>query len=493
MICTTLYSVAAWSQTCTPSGNETSAGTNDTWIGYVYDNPNFTSYAGYVTEGAPGNMNFDENFGDEVVTYVTSSCSIITETFSVRYKLDKTFTDGYYSFTVGGDDGYRFSVDGGATWVINQWFDQAYTTTNVVVHLNGLTHLVIEYYENGGGNQISVNMQQVCSSSQDESVYGTNGIWKGYIYDNKDLTFFKGSVTEGSAGNPYFYERFGGDYVTYNTSVCSIYTETFSARYRLQKTFAWGSYTFTVGGDDGYRFSLDGGNTWVINNWTDHSYQTTTYTVTLNGTYNLVIEYYENGGGNIISFDMNFTLLPVELTSFTGKLQNKQVNLQWATTLNSNTDHFTIERSGHGNAFEPLATVTTAQGNTTNTTIQFNYTDATPLTGTSYYRLKITDANGAVSYSDVVTIRNSTGGLKIYPTVVPQQAILYIQAGEPIDNATVTITDLQGRQLQQQPVARLASAQTIGIPLRAGLAKGVYVVQVKNRDNTLLSKTIVIQ
>ena len=93
-----------------------------------------------------------------------------------------------------------------------------------------------------------------------------------------------------------------------------IYTENFSARYRLQKT-PLGTYIFTVGGDDGYRLSLDGGgNTWVIDKWQDQGYNITSYTAVLKRLRNIVLEYYENGGENRISFDMNSSnTLPVTL------------------------------------------------------------------------------------------------------------------------------------------------------------------------------------
>jgi len=59
-------------------------------------------------------------------------------------------------------------------------------------------------------------------------------------------------------------------------------------RYKLTQSFADGDYILKVGGDDGYRLSLDGGTTWAINNWNDHGYTTSTYNIHLNGTYNFV-------------------------------------------------------------------------------------------------------------------------------------------------------------------------------------------------------------
>ncbi|MBL7758815.1 MAG: hypothetical protein JNL59_15505, partial [Chitinophagaceae bacterium] len=85
---------------CTPQGNQVSYGTGDVWIGYVYDNINFTGYAGYVTEGTAGNPAFDQSFGGSNTNYTTNGCSIYTSTYSVRYKLNKTFAAGGYEFTV---------------------------------------------------------------------------------------------------------------------------------------------------------------------------------------------------------------------------------------------------------------------------------------------------------------------------------------------------------------------------------------------------------
>src|SRR5882757_4026072 len=177
-----LASQSVSAQSCTPQGNQTSYGTGTTWIGYVYQGRNFDTYKGYVNEGSVSSSNFDESFGGAYVNYSTNGCSIYTEGFSVRYKLTQNFASGNYLFTVGGDDGYRLSLDGGATWVINKWNDQSYTTTTYSVALNGATNMVLEYYENGGDNRISFAVAPICTGTGDPSIYGTNGVWQGYMY-----------------------------------------------------------------------------------------------------------------------------------------------------------------------------------------------------------------------------------------------------------------------------------------------------------------------
>ena len=63
-----------------------------------------------------------------------------------------------------------------------------------------------------------------------------------------------------------------------------------------------GSYEFQTRSDDGVRVSVNGQQ--IINNWTDHGPTTNaSAAIALNaGTkYNISVEYYENGGGAVIS------------------------------------------------------------------------------------------------------------------------------------------------------------------------------------------------
>lgn len=144
-----------------------------------------------------------------------------------------------------------------------------------------------------------------------QSDYG-NGEWVGAFYDNANLTTYRGYITESETFDTDFpnvnendgsqdYRLFGADNVT-NQSVNYVYTESFSAKYRMTKNFSQcGTYSFTVGADDGYRLIIDG--TTYIDNWTDGGYRTTTAVVYLtSGNHNLELQYYDGGGGNRLSF-----------------------------------------------------------------------------------------------------------------------------------------------------------------------------------------------
>ncbi|RYZ16678.1 MAG: hypothetical protein EOP49_51440, partial [Sphingobacteriales bacterium] len=268
-------------QACTPAGNPATYGTNNVWIGYVYSGTNFNTYRGYVTAGTTASNAFDQNFGGGNVSYATNGCPVTTELFSVRYRLTKTYTNQNIDFTVSGDDGYRLSIDGGATWLINRWNDQSYTTSTASTFMNGTYNLVLEFYENSGDNRITFSTAVACTGAGNPATYGTNNVWQAYIYQGLNFNTYKGSKTVGATLDPNFDEGFGGDNVSMTFLTCPINTEGFSARFRLTRNMPAGTYVFTVGGDDGYRFSLDGGATWVIDRWVTQSYGITSYTATL--------------------------------------------------------------------------------------------------------------------------------------------------------------------------------------------------------------------
>jgi hypothetical protein len=482
------------SQSCTPQGNETSYGSNNTWIGYVYDNLNFTNYKGYVNEGTTGNPNFDESFGGDNVMYATNGCPVQTETFSVRYKLTKTFTNASYDFTVGGDDGFRLSLDGGTTWVINRWNDQSYTTTTYTATLNGSYNMVLEYYENGGGNRISFSVVTGCSGSENTATYGASDVWKGYVYTGMNFNSYKGMVTQGSAGHISFDQDFGGSNVQYATSGCGVQTENFSVRYRLTKTFA-GNYSFVVGGDDGYRLSFDGGSTWAINHWNDQSYNTTTYTTNLNGSYNMVLEYYENSGENRISLFMQpNSVLKLSLLSFSGRKDANNVVLDWNLSADSDPFSFDIERSPDGRTFDRIQTIPGTSGIITSNNRQYSYDDATPLTGNSFYRLKMTDQKGKISYSYIVFIHESItkpGELTLFPTIITDN-IIYCKTGRAISKAMINLRDISGRLIYQQLIGKIEKGQTIGISLGAyHFSKGIYLLSIIDNNEQLITQRVI--
>lgn len=183
---------------CLDWGDQVAYGSNS-WRGYVYDGTGFNTYMGYITQSEI----FDQNFaGDGDGDWYATSCREFQKSsFSVRYKMSKRFACGYYTFTVGSDDGVRLSIDGGNTWIINQWVDRGYTTnSSSSIFLSGNTNLVLEYYENGGGNRVSFNYSFTPYNAPGNPAVFGNGVWNVYAWNAGDAAGNSGSWSSNYSG-----------------------------------------------------------------------------------------------------------------------------------------------------------------------------------------------------------------------------------------------------------------------------------------------------
>ncbi|HLA54632.1 MAG TPA: T9SS sorting signal type C domain-containing protein [Flavobacterium sp.] len=171
---------------------------------------------------------------------------------------------------------------------------------------------------------ISSNLQAQCPTPDgDQVTYGTNN-WTGYVYfptsntENPPSSPFSANYAGYLTTTPNFVQDYGENAIA-GPHICGSSADNVAIRYLMTKDYSDGNYTFTVGGNDGYRLSVDGGATYLISNWTDHVYETSTETVYLSGTVYLVLEYYENDGAAKVSFsDDSCTEISTAPTSITG-------------------------------------------------------------------------------------------------------------------------------------------------------------------------------
>ena len=106
----------------------------------------------------------------------------------------------------------------------------------------------------------------------------------------------------------------------------------------------------------------------------------------------------------------------------------------------------------------------------------FNYTDNQPAKGINYYRLKMTDSDGKVTYSTVVPLINAVKGIdvmNIAPNPVVNSAFNLQISSADKTQVELVITDMQGRILKKQSVNMIAGFNTIPMNVK-NLAAGTY-------------------
>lgn len=121
-------------------------------------------------------------------------------------------------------------------------------------------------------------------------------------------------------------------------------------------------------------------------------------------------------GMNVYEWALQYdkaAILPVTGLSFSAKLSDGSVLLQWSTQSEQNSSSFTIERSADSKVFNDIATIPSK--NAINGS-SYSFTDDHPLPGASYYRIRHNDMDKHYSYSRVVAVQNkATTLLQIYP------------------------------------------------------------------------------
>jgi hypothetical protein len=91
--------------------------------------------------------------------------------------------------------------------------------------------------------------------------------------------------------------------------------------------------------------------------------------------------------------------LPVELSSFTSNTNGRNIQLNWETKTEKNSDKFVIERKASGTNWESIGSVKAAV--LSNSPKNYSYTDTKLQSGKYQYRLKMVDNDGSFSYSSV--------------------------------------------------------------------------------------------
>lgn len=164
-------------------------------------------------------------------------------------------------------------------------------------------------------------------------------------------------------------------------------------------------------------------------------------------------------------------VLPVTLSSFTGRAFSNYNELNWTVGAESKLKAFVLERSSNGGDFEALATIEPQKANT------YQYFD-NQAPATAYYRLQMTEQDGEATYSTVVKLQNNarSSGTKVYPTLLNAGSELHIESGA--QDYSVYLFNAAGQLVLQHS----GNAATI-LRLPTSLAPGNYWLKLVNNED----------
>jgi hypothetical protein len=177
--------------------------------------------------------------------------------------------------------------------------------------------------------------------------------------------------------------------------------------------------------------------------------------------------------------------LPVVLQQINAERNGAKNIVKWTTTSEQNSKGFFIERSADGVGFSAIDFVQSLaiNGNST-TNLTYYYSDEQVLKGDAYYRLKMVDKDGKVTYSSIVVVKakavSSLQLVGLFPN--PTKEWLTVSVSTPTDQvSSIIVTDMTGKAIMQLSKTLVKGSNTFTINV-SKLVAGNYIVKLINNN-----------
>ncbi len=175
--------------------------------------------------------------------------------------------------------------------------------------------------------------------------------------------------------------------------------------------------------------------------------------------------------------------LPVELLSYTAKIEGNYAKLEWKTTNERNNKGFVIYRSGADGLFvkigEVFVTHNTQPAN-------YNYTDKQPLNGNNYYKLVQVDNDGTETE---LGIKSLTYNLKlitynVFPNPTRDKLTVTFEQAK---YTNLALSSVDGKVLRTIPLNQQQDSLELDLSVYPA---GVYFVRLMGAKENIVKKVI---
>jgi GEVED domain/Secretion system C-terminal sorting domain len=202
--------------------------------------------------------------------------------------------------------------------------------------------------------------------------------------------------------------------------------------------------------------------------------------------------YYDHGETEDYRVLADNYPLTANLLSFNAKLITAaNVELKWNSSEEENFRGYEIQRSADNINWNSLD-FSDAKGNGVATEVAYSYNDLRPLTGKSFYRLKLVSNDGKFKYSEVrtVTIQKGVQEITVLPNPATDKVSLLINTSYDA-TASFTVTDVSGRILHRQTAVLRKGTNNTNLPVTDKLSSGMYFIQAEINGEIFVRKLII--
>ena len=178
--------------------------------------------------------------------------------------------------------------------------------------------------------------------------------------------------------------------------------------------------------------------------------------------------------------------LPIIGITLSGKNEHSKNSLSWQTKSENNVRYLLVERSENGIFFQPISHEILPKGNAS-TGANYSFEDKNILKS-SYYRIKIVDVDGKVSFSNTIHLTSQKNTQLFTVVNNPTKGSLKLITHQSFITEMIITNAIGQIVYKSKLVAGEGILQTIDI---SKLAKGLYHVSLINNNQKQIEKIII--
>lgn len=183
-------------------------------------------------------------------------------------------------------------------------------------------------------------------------------------------------------------------------------------------------------------------------------------------------------------------VLPLRFINLSAVVKNNAVQVEWQVAASATNTVYEVERSADGQQFNKLAAV-----NSPANTLSFNWVDANPANGISYYRIKAIEPSGLNTYSAMVKVNTGASGsqFSIFPNPVRNSTFNLQLTNSPKGTYRLAIVDRLGQLVYRQDIVYNGGTSSQAVYISQHISPGMYQVQLTSGEYRQVQQVVVSQ
>lgn len=184
------------------------------------------------------------------------------------------------------------------------------------------------------------------------------------------------------------------------------------------------------------------------------------------------------------------TPLSTQLLSFSGRITNERAALKWTTTEEDEPLVFEVERTRDGILFLVMGTVNSYNDYTSEQNT-YTFADPSPLTGKTYYRIRMKNAAGRSVYSRTIQLSEEAEGISFVSIINPfGNNLVFEVSAEQSGKVDAELIDPAGKVVKKGAFEVAAGVSRLAIDNTEILPAGIYFLRIKMLGNTIQKRVI---